>query len=110
VTGAGPAAAVVSRAPRNVAEETTPAIERLPPSPRTPPGAVQTEAAIQRRPDSELAPPSTETANPAGDDGLRSFARVHEELDRLEAAGHDVTHLCVELDQSGATLSVETEG
>jgi hypothetical protein len=101
--------AVVRRVPRPVSEGTTPAIKRLPPEPRTPPGAVETEAAVQSYTAPTAAKGSPETVSSSESGDLRSFDRVREELDRLEAAGHDVTGLCIELDEDGASLSVQTE-
>jgi hypothetical protein len=48
-------------------------------------------------------------AGPADADvGMRSFEQVRAELARMEAAGHEVTGVCIETTDDGATLTVNT--
>jgi hypothetical protein len=105
--GAVATTAVVRRVPRQVSGDRAPAVERVPPTPRTPPAAVAREPAVRPLPARPAERPTPDEPRP--DTDLRSFARVREELDRLEAAGHEVAAISFDLDDEGATLSVETE-
>jgi hypothetical protein len=101
---------VVSRVPRDPPTDLPPATVRLPPEPRTPPAQADTVPAVREvTPAPAPADGGAGTAPEASLAGLNSFDRVRDELDRLEAAGHEVVGVSVDADAEGVTLSVSTE-
>jgi hypothetical protein len=100
----------VRRVPRDPPTGLPRATVRLPPEPRTPPAEADTVPAVEEvTPDPTPADGGAGTAPEASLAGLPSFDRVRDELDRLEAAGHEVVGVSVDADAEGVTLSVSTE-